>query len=79
MPHTGSTASATAGCAGAGARARRGRSATISAYTDSAISAGVRAPMSRPAGVCTPACSSSVRSSGASTAAPRLRLATSPT
>ncbi len=44
-----------------------------------AISAGVRAPMFSPAGVCSCAASSTGTSSSARTAAPRLGLATSAT
>ena len=64
----------------AAAAPRRGAPATISARIDRAISAGVRAPMSRPAGVCSRARSSSARvERRASTASPRARLATSAT
>ena len=72
--------SAAAGAASATSRpdARR-RSATISARIDRATSAGVRAPMSSPHGVRTRARRSSSTSSDATTASPRLRLATRPT
>ena len=57
----------------------RGRVATISARIDSAISCGVRAPRSRPAGVWTAPFIDGHRSSEATTASPRFLLATSPT
>ena len=62
MPQTGSTAVA-GRLAVRGACPSRARSATISARIDSAISVGVRAPMSSPAGVCSCARSSSGTSS----------------
>ena len=55
----------------AGRRSRRG--------STSAISSGVSAPISRPAGVCSCARSSSGSSSDSRTASPRIRLATRPT
>ncbi len=91
MPHTGSVAT-TAGARSPASSspyttvgatpappAGRGRSATISARIDSATSRGVRAPMSRPAGVCTDVRWAGSRSRAATTASPRFRLATSPT
>jgi hypothetical protein len=77
MPHTGSTERDDG--TGAACRSAARRSCTISASTDSAISAAVRPPMSSPAGLCTRARCSSGTSSAASTEAPRIRLATSPT
>src|SRR3954471_24431928 len=71
MPHTGSIALITCGFAV--------RDAMIWARIDTAISAGVRAPMSSPAGVCTRSRSGSGTSSESRTAAPRRGLATSAT
>src|SRR5690606_37956162 len=76
MPHTGSVASTGAGDAGPAGSTRRD---TSSARMDTAISPGVRAPMSRPAGVLIRCASAGDRASSASTAAPRLGLATSAT
>ena len=82
IPQTGSTASsgrATARDRGERASPSSRMPRTIAARIDSAISGAVRAPMSRPTWVCTRRRSSSVRSSSASTASPRVWLQTTPT
>src|SRR4051795_2390039 len=71
MPHTGSIADMTRGCAV--------REAMICARIEIAISAGMRAPMSSPAGVWMRSSSASGTSSESSTARPRRGLATSAT
>src|SRR5262249_39556538 len=85
MPHTGSRASAAAAtgrlAAPAGCSAALRRSWTTSARIETAISSGVCAPMSRPAGLCTRA-SASAEAPRARTVsricANRLPLATTP-